>query len=239
MNDRDPGGKRPLDSAYAYGILVDVFWKRLDTCGLEHCRLIADEGGYRLEGIVLVAQAAEAPSKVDYVVRCDPTWVTREVQVTTIRPTGRAHLELRRDESGAWWRDGERLAGMDGLFDIDLSLKPSTNTLPIRRLGLAEGGIGPDRCRLGALPGALIERLPQRYARTGPRAYRYESRGGAFTADLTVDDHGLVVRYAHIWERIGHWRSDAHGIAVGSTGRRPPSRGWRRPSVWLALRTGV
>lgn len=44
--------------------------------------------------------------------------------------------------------------------------------------------------------------LSQRYTRLAERMYRYESRGGEFTADLEVDDLGLVMRYGTFWERI-------------------------------------
>jgi hypothetical protein len=54
------------------------------------------------------------------------------------------------------------------------------------------------------LPALTVEPLAQQYTRTGEHSYRYASRGGAFTADLTVDDFGLVVRYGEYWERVDH-----------------------------------
>jgi len=32
------------------------------------------------------------------------------------------------------------------------------------------------------------------------------SGGGAFAADLDVDDAGIVVRYGEIWEQVEPWR---------------------------------
>jgi hypothetical protein len=50
--------------------------------------------------------------------------------------------------------------------------------------------------------GAVLEPLPQRYTRVGPSQYRYESRGGSFTASLETDELGLVRSYPPGWERV-------------------------------------
>jgi hypothetical protein len=85
---------------------------------------------------------------------------------------------------------------------VDLAVTPSTNTLPIRRLDLA---VGEGRDVVAAwvrFPGLTIEPLPQRYVRIAEHQYRYESRGGEFTAELEVDTLGVVVRYGSFWERV-------------------------------------
>jgi hypothetical protein len=47
----------------------------------------------------------------------------------------------------------------------------------------------------------LVERLPQRYARIDKNTYRYASNTG-FSAEIVVDDLGLVITYPGGWERI-------------------------------------
>lgn len=139
--------------------------------------------------------------EVQYTIECALDWTTRSVAIEQLHGTTKQSLHLRRDESGAWWRDGARLAEFDGLSDVDLSVTPSTNTLPIRRLALEPGASAPTDAVWVRFPALAIERLPQRYTRTGDRQYRYESSGGAFTADLEVDEHAMVVRYGALWER--------------------------------------
>ena len=51
-------------------------------------------------------------------------------------------------------------------------------------------------------PELTIEPLPQRYGRLAERRYRYESAGGAFAAEIEVDDLGLVTTYEGGWRRI-------------------------------------
>jgi hypothetical protein len=44
-------------------------------------------------------------------------------------------------------------------------------------------------------PGFALEPLEQVYQRLGDRVYRYESGGGAFAGELTVDEAGFVTHY--------------------------------------------
>lgn len=89
-----------------------------------------------------------------------------------------------------------------GCLDVDLAFTPATNILPLRRLGLAVGESREMTAAWIRFPNLSIEPLAQRYTRLDERRVRYESRGGAFTAELEVDELGLVVRYPPLWERI-------------------------------------
>ena len=93
------------------------------------------------------------------------------------------------------------LKEFEGLVDVDLQVTPATNTLPIRRLQLGVGESAETDALWVRFPELALERLPQRYTRTGEFRYTYESRGGAFRAELEVDAQGLVVRYGDIWKR--------------------------------------
>jgi uncharacterized protein len=50
-------------------------------------------------------------------------------------------------------------------------------------------------------PSFTLEVLEQTYTRIDERLYRYESGGGRFVAQVTVDEMGLAVNYADIWSR--------------------------------------
>jgi uncharacterized protein len=51
------------------------------------------------------------------------------------------------------------------------------------------------------LPDLALQRLPQRYTRLTKNAYRFESDSG-FSAEIVVDDLGLVTTYPGGWERM-------------------------------------
>lgn len=102
-----------------------------------------------------------------------------------------------------WTTNGDPQSQVDGCIDIDLGWSPSTNTLPIRRLNLAIGDVsGPITAAWVKFPELVLEPLPQEYQRLSEAAYRYSSRGATFTANLTVDEHGIVEEYEGFWKRV-------------------------------------
>jgi hypothetical protein len=90
-----------------------------------------------------------------------------------------------------------------GALDIDLGWSPSTNTLPIRRLGLEIGQTSGEFIAAWVrFPDLTLQPLPQEYVRLADRQYRYSSRSGAFVANLLVDDDDLVLDYEGFWQRV-------------------------------------
>ena len=90
---------------------------------------------------------------------------------------------------------------MLGCHDVDLALTPATNTLPIRRLNLQVGSSESVVAAWVKFPDLTVQPLSQRYTRMTKDTYRYESNTG-FSAEIVVDDLGLVASYPGGWERI-------------------------------------
>lgn len=99
-----------------------------------------------------------------------------------------------------WQVDEQEREDLTGCVDVDLSITPATNTLPIRRLRLAVGESAEVTAAWVRFPALSVEPLRQRYTRLAENRYRYESLESGFTAELTVDDQGLVTHYPGGWE---------------------------------------
>jgi hypothetical protein len=171
----------------------------------------------RLIGTVLTAFEG-TPAEVRYEVVCSQAWETRFVRVELLLPGRKRHLELTAPATGHWWCEGRPLDAVAGCPDVDLSVTPSTNLLPIRRLGLRPGQSAEVAAAWIRFPSLEPTVLPQRYTRLDEHRYRYESGGGAFTAELTVDDAGLPVRYGDLWETVAR-EPAAAAAATGHGGR--------------------
>jgi uncharacterized protein len=193
--------------------LRTVLWQRIYSPGSEWCAVEREPDGWRLHGIVLT-EVATAPVLVHYAVALATDWSTRVVEIAmrsgaaseprtlklTVAPDQRWQIERVPVSDSAMPVDD--LAALHGLVDVDLGFSPVTNTLPIRRLHPAIGEAVEVTAVWVRFPELTIEPLPQRYGRLAERRYRYESAGGAFVAEIEVDDLGLVTTYEGGWRRI-------------------------------------
>lgn len=178
-----------------------LLWRRLDEPSLEHFRLWRQPDGAMLEGAVVLALEGR-PATVRYEIVCDARWVTRSVVVRLSQGDETRTLQLAVDSERRWRSGGAELDALRGCLDVDLSVTPATNLLPIRRLNLAIGQLEPVTAAWVRFPSLAVELLPQTYERTVERRYRYASNDGEFQVDLDVDDLGLPLRYADYWEAV-------------------------------------
>ncbi len=187
--------------AHTSRCLRALVWTRMGSPGSEYFELRESPDGWTLAGKVVLAEDG-APYAVDYSVLCDRQWLTREARILLKRGGVEQSLILRVDAQRRWWRGEEEVPLFRGCTDVDLSFTPSTNTLPIRRLSLEVGQGSDVTAAWVRLPDLSLETLPQRYTRLTPTRYRYESRGGSFTAEVEADELGLVLNYPPGWERV-------------------------------------
>lgn len=201
---RGAGGGAGARGAARARLVRELVWRRVDTPGIEYFRLWESAAGPRLTGTVILAHEG-SPWRLKYAVACAPDWTSRGVHVALTRGALTRHVTLTAGGSPAdprWRQGGEDVPEIAGCLDVDLAFTPSTNILPLRRLGMAAGESREMTAAWLRFPELTVEPLPQRYIRLDERQVRYQSRGGIFTADLEVDELGLVVRYPPIWERV-------------------------------------
>src|ERR1700686_5265835 len=172
----------------------------------------------RLTASGIAIGSAPVGYRADYKLETLGEFVTSGLEVTTRGDDWSRKLELRRTRSGKWSirtatvgflalpDPGGDVAEFSDALDCDLALSPLTNSMPVLRHGMLEGG-GPVGFVMAwvRLPDLSIYRSRQRYTfvrkvRDGS-VIRYESRDSAFAADITFDRDGLVVDYPGIGRR--------------------------------------
>src|SRR5215213_4966853 len=178
-----------------------LLWRRLDHEGHEFFHLLAEPSRWRLAGTAVLSFEG-TPCRLDYEIFCDAEWRTRVAKVEGWVGNESVRHEVSVDPAGRWRLDGVERPDLDGCVDVDLGFSPSTNTLPIRRLGLAVGESAPVSAAWLRFPGFALERLEQVYTRLDGSRYRYESGGGRFVRDLEVDADGLLRKYADFWTLV-------------------------------------
>ncbi|MDR5801995.1 putative glycolipid-binding domain-containing protein [Caballeronia sp. LZ001] len=181
-----------------------VRWSQVDGTGLEHLVLDDEASPIVIESVVAGESEAGAFGLV-YRIECDARW-----QVTRLaaKLAGGATLDLHRSDGDdgdehAWIdADGSARDELRGCIDVDLSATPFTNTLPIRRLKLQRGERRVIRVAYVNVPALTVSAVEQAYTcLEDGRRYRYEGLDTGFTAEIDVDENGLVTAYPGLFKR--------------------------------------
>ncbi|MCZ0963376.1 putative glycolipid-binding domain-containing protein [Paracoccus benzoatiresistens] len=179
-----------------------VFWRRLDTDGLERLSVVENEHGLRIDGTILTTE--DGGCRVDHRWQLDPGWRVLDVAITRAGSDGDKTLRLWRTRD-RWMVNGQPRPDLDGALEVDLSLTPFCNTLALRRLMAA--GDGTLVLDVAYVDGATLDVLRSRqgYDRIADGLYRYRDLGIApgFEAMLDVDESGFVVQYEGLFARAG------------------------------------
>ena len=176
-------------------------WRGWSGDDLQHLILRRRGDGVVADGVVL-ATVGRHHFAATYRIECDAMW---RVRMTDASVTGsHERIDLASDGQGRWREaSGTPLPALDGAIDVDLSITPFTNTLPIRRLDLAEGQSADIRAIYIRLPELTITIDPQRYTCLARgRRFRYESLDTDFVRDIDIDANGLIVTYPGLFRRV-------------------------------------
>jgi hypothetical protein len=183
----------------------NILWSPEQETGLEHLHLQQNSEGISADSVV-IGMHQNIPFRAWYEIHIDNRWNVRQC---SLRLLGNNHQEitLQADNENHWTdATATALPALDGCIDVDISITPFTNTLPIRRLPLNPGQSADIVVAYIAVPELEVRPAPQRYTCLESSAegglYRYESLTSGFTRDLRVDAQGLVIDYPGIWKRI-------------------------------------
>ncbi len=178
-------------------------WRHLQARqGYEVCFFERDpEGGFAVRGTTTAVEEGAA-WVVEYEIRLDAGWRTRQATARSRNAAGSLETRLELDHADRWRVDGVERPDLDGILDVDLGSSAMTNAFPVRRLQL---GIGESADAPAAWVRELdlaVAPLEQRYERLpddGDRQrFAYDSLQHGFSAELVYDRHGLAVEYPGI-----------------------------------------
>jgi uncharacterized protein len=175
-----------------------ILWQRLDLPGHEIATIAHDSSGWLVNGVAVFVES-RTPCRIAYEIRTDAQWTTRHCVLRGSIGARGVHFAIERNGAGEWSTEGVEIAAVRGCHDIDLGFSPVTNLLPIRRLALSIGENSKVRAAWIRFPELTAEVLEQTYSRIASNRYRYESAGGSFRRELTVDAFGCVVDYPGLW----------------------------------------
>jgi hypothetical protein len=193
-----------------------LVWSGVEEWLTETAAVELADGGLRAIGTQIGADPE--PYRVDYRLEAPDEFVTRELELTATAQGWRRRLLLRHDGSGEWSAevedDGEvpggpwagELPELSEARDIDIMNSPLTNTMPILRHAFHRQGSGQFVMAFVVVPALRVEASPQAYEhlrRTDHGSVvRYVGLDSDFTADLELDEHGLLDFYPRLARRV-------------------------------------
>jgi hypothetical protein len=192
---------------------IAVFlWRNVDHPGHDTCRLFKVAKGWLLTGAAIFVEK-NAPCFLAYEVTADAAWRTGRAKISG--HVGRKAVDITISSSGGQWRiNGVLKKKVTGCIDVDLGFTPATNLLAIRRLSLKIGQGADAPAAYLRFPEMRLEKLPQRYVRTGRTEYQYEAPTVGYSGRLQVLTSGAISRYPRLFELIASARpADASGTS--------------------------
>jgi uncharacterized protein len=184
-----------------------IVWVKADPLGAESADVQIARGRLTATGIAIGSHPSGY--RLDYKLETRGGYVTSGLLVVARGPGWHRKLDLRRLASGRWTARGVKsdMSAIEGALDCDLALSPLTNSMPVLRHGLLEGG-GPHEFLMAwvSVPDLTVHPSRQRYRFLGKSGklsrVRYESESRDFVADLTFDQDGLCLDYPGIGRSV-------------------------------------
>lgn len=215
-----------------------AIWRGLDAWRVEAASIELTADGLSATGTQIGSNPVAY--RVDYRLEASVGFLTRSLVVAARGWGWQRHLDLRHDGEGSWTLQaraegavglaapGGEERGLDGALDSDLGYSPLTNLMPVRRSALHRREGAEDFLMAWvSVPGLQVVSSAQRYEHVQllPRGslVRYVDRGlfPGFTAELELDQDGVVVRYPGLAELVGDEPSQPEGHSGGAG---PPPR---------------
>jgi hypothetical protein len=177
---------------------VEVLWHSNELASSEHCSISLTDDGTVFVGTAVLPVGDQA-GQIQWTAHADAAGRTRSAQAVITTPDGTRRLALAVDGQQRWRLDNEPADHLAGALDVDFGWTPATNTLPIRRLGLAVGASSTITAAWVRFPELDVVASEQTYTRLADDRWRYAS--GRFEAELEVDRAtGVVRRYGEdLW----------------------------------------
>jgi len=181
-------------------VTTKLVWKGLDDPTFEHCTIS------RMPGQLFVQSKIEGPVNnvhtiVEYEVELDNAWTVASVQLKMIAPEPARSIKLTHNRYGEWVDDTlHTRPELDGCMDIDISLTPFTNSLPVKRLCFQPGESHEIKVVYFNLPEFTFYLQRQRYTYQGNDLYKYEGLDTGYSNVITFNPAGFVEHYPGLFE---------------------------------------
>ena len=177
-----------------------ILWTGIANHSLENCVLTHSDENIEVNSVIVGAHDDKI-YRVDYSIKTNRDWESIFLEVKAQLSDKKLEINFHSDGMGNWTKSGVPVNEFGGCIDIDISLTPFTNSLPINRLQWELNK--PQQIKVLFLDILSQEIIPvqQRYTKLSNTEYKFENVPNDFEAIITVDESGMVVNYPELFVR--------------------------------------
>ncbi|WP_205511239.1 putative glycolipid-binding domain-containing protein [Longitalea arenae] len=179
---------------------TNILWTGREYYSLENCLINTSETGAEIASTIIGSYQGKI-YQVAYEIKTNAHWETVFVAIRSRHSNQMQTIQLQGDGKGNWVMDGKEAEQFNGCIDVDISLTPFTNTLPIRRLKLQNQQEQVIQVVYFDLMEQRMAPVRQQYRRLSATEYRYENIPNDFESNIVVDESGFVVDYPSLFVR--------------------------------------
>jgi hypothetical protein len=195
-------------------------WAKDEPVGSEFSEITLESGTLAASGVALGSEPV--PYRLEYELTTADGYITTRLQVRSRGAGWQRAIVLERDTATGEWScttqadggpdlppPGGDLSGLRQALDCDLGLSPVTNSMPVLRHQLHTGNRSIEFVMAWVgVPALTVTPSPQRYTFVRSGIVRYESLDADFQAEITFDEHGIVLDYPGIARSVSsaHWQ---------------------------------
>ena len=179
---------------------TNILWTGIAYHSLEKCVLTPSDESLAVNSVI-VGTHDEKIYRVDYSIKTNRSWECICFEVTTQLSDKKEAINYHSDGKGNWTKNGVPVNEFKGCIDIDISLTPFTNSLPINRLQWRLNKPQQIKVLFLDILSQEILAVQQRYTKLSETEYKFENVPNDFEAIINVDDSGMVVNYPELFVR--------------------------------------
>jgi hypothetical protein len=179
----------------------NILWTGIEYHSLENCILTITDKGSEINSTIIGAYANQL-YRIEYRITTNQYWETTFFEIKSQLDNAFEIINFRKEGRESWQVNGQPDGKFNGCIDIDISLTPFTNTLPIKRLHLSEKEGDQIKVLYVDVLDRKIMPVQQKYTKLSQTDYKYENVPNDFESVISVDDLGLVVNYPGLFKRI-------------------------------------
>lgn len=177
---------------------TNIIWTGKFYNSIENCLLKETTTGNEIKSTI-IGDYKKKIYKVEYYIRTNTKWQTKSVTLFSEFDNSNEFLTLK-NKNGKWFLNSKLIKDYKNIFDIDISLTPFTNTLPINRLKLKNNQRQVIDVLHFDILAKQVKPVKQIYTRLKANNYIFENYDKSFKANLEIDKQGLVVNYPKLFE---------------------------------------